>query len=163
MARLAARETARMALAPRFLLSAVASSTRMAWSMAGMLDASIPTRPWAISRLTRRTAVITPLPFQSLSTWSRSSTASRLPVDAPEGTEARPAEPSSKVTAHSTVGLPRLSMICRACTDAICCKYPIFQFLLCDLVNMQTSPLFYPKSGGICGRHQISPIVKKMQ
>src|SRR6185369_8510077 len=44
---------------------------------------------------------------------SRSSIASREPVDAPEGTAARPITPLSSSTSHSTVGLPRLSRISR--------------------------------------------------
>ena len=36
------------------------------------------------------------------------------PVEAPDGTAARPKLPSSKRTSTSTVGLPRLSRICRA-------------------------------------------------
>src|SRR5512141_2180744 len=39
--------------------------------------------------------------------------ASRLPVEAPEGTAARPMVPDSSSTSHSTVGLPRLSRISR--------------------------------------------------
>src|ERR1700687_5608677 len=45
---------------------------------------------------------------------SRSSTASCAPVEAPEGTAARPRAPSSSTTSTSTVGLPRLSRISRA-------------------------------------------------
>src|SRR6202034_2840925 len=41
------------------------------------------------------------------------STASCAPVEAPEGTAARPIEPSSSRTSTSTVGLPRLSRISR--------------------------------------------------
>ena len=37
----------------------------------------------------------------------------RLPVEAPEGTAARPITPDSSNTSHSTVGLPRLSRISR--------------------------------------------------
>src|SRR6188768_2187016 len=48
---------------------------------------------------------------------SRFSTASRAPVEAPEGTAARPKLPSSSVTSTSTVGLPRLSMTVRAWTS----------------------------------------------
>jgi hypothetical protein len=44
---------------------------------------------------------------------SRSSTASWVPVDAPEGTAARPNAPDSVTTSTSIVGLPRLSRICR--------------------------------------------------
>src|SRR3954470_22795961 len=39
--------------------------------------------------------------------------ASREPVDAPDGTAARPITPLSSSTSHSTVGLPRLSRISR--------------------------------------------------
>src|SRR5690606_24609772 len=39
--------------------------------------------------------------------------ASCAPVEAPEGTAARPIEPSSSTTSTSTVGLPRLSRISR--------------------------------------------------
>src|SRR5205085_9624215 len=44
---------------------------------------------------------------------SRSSMASREPVDAPDGTAARPMVPDSSSTSHSTVGLPRESRISR--------------------------------------------------
>src|SRR5262245_37828339 len=40
--------------------------------------------------------------------------ASRLPVDAPDGTMARPNDPESSHTSTSTVGLPRESRISRA-------------------------------------------------
>src|SRR5574337_829336 len=39
--------------------------------------------------------------------------ASREPVEAPEGTAARPITPDSSSTSHSTVGLPRLSSTSR--------------------------------------------------
>ena len=44
---------------------------------------------------------------------SRSSMASCAPVEAPDGTAARPQAPSSRTTSTSTVGLPRLSRISR--------------------------------------------------
>src|SRR5690606_41112462 len=50
---------------------------------------------------------------------SRSSTASLEPVDAPDGTIARPKLPSARVTSASRVGLPRLSRISRAWTLAM--------------------------------------------
>src|SRR5262249_33918753 len=50
---------------------------------------------------------------------SRSSRASRSPVDAPEGTAARPNAPPSSVTSTSTVGLPRESRISRPWTWVI--------------------------------------------
>ena len=50
---------------------------------------------------------------------SRSSTASCTPVDAPDGTIARPNAPDSSRTSTSTVGLPRESSTWRPCTAAI--------------------------------------------
>ena len=50
---------------------------------------------------------------------SRSSTASKAPVEAPLGTAARPNAPSSRSTSTSTVGLPRESRISRAPTAAM--------------------------------------------
>src|SRR5262249_61337932 len=66
-----------------------------------------------ISPLTPPTALRPPLPpYRALSP-PRSSPASCAPVDAPDGTAARPRAPSSRVTSTSTVGLPRLSRISR--------------------------------------------------
>src|SRR5512144_1602044 len=45
--------------------------------------------------------------------------ASWAPVDAPEGTAARPTSPPSSVTSTSTVGLPRESRISRATMSMI--------------------------------------------
>src|SRR5713101_5735699 len=45
-----------------------------------------------------------------------------VPVDAPEGTAARPCTPLARVTSTSTVGLPRLSRISRPTT---CVIFPI--------------------------------------
>ena len=59
-------------------------------------------------------ALRTPLPPYRLLSPSRSSTASWAPVEAPDGTAARPKAPVSSVTSTSTVGLPRLSRISRA-------------------------------------------------
>ena len=74
---------------------------------------------FAISPLTLATAFRTPLPpYRALSP-SRSSSASRSPVDAPDGTAARPSAPPSSVTSTSTVGLPRESRISRPCTRVI--------------------------------------------
>src|SRR5271170_330652 len=73
----------------------------------------------AISPLTLPTALSTPLPkYRDLSA-SRSSSASCSPVDAPEGTAARPRTPAATYTSASTVGLPRESRTCRACTRVI--------------------------------------------
>ena len=72
----------------------------------------------AISPLTFATAFVTPLPPHSEPP-SRSSTASCTPVDAPDGTAARPTAPDASSTSTSTVGLPRESRIWRPCTRAI--------------------------------------------
>src|SRR5688572_20445142 len=45
--------------------------------------------------------------------------ASREPVEAPEGTAARPMVPDSSSTSHSTVGLPRESRISRPTMSTI--------------------------------------------
>ena len=50
---------------------------------------------------------------------SRSSIASREPVEAPDGTAARPKAPPSRMTSASTVGLPRLSRISRPRIETI--------------------------------------------
>src|SRR5215467_3230447 len=65
------------------------------------------------------TAFRTPLPpYRALSP-SLSSSASRSPVDAPEGTAARPNAAPSNATSTSTVGLPRESRISRPWTRVI--------------------------------------------
>src|SRR5918993_4857487 len=64
---------------------------------------------------TPSTALVTPLPPYR-SPPSRSSTASKAPVEAPLGTAARPNAPSSSNTSTSTVGLPREARISRAPT-----------------------------------------------
>src|SRR5688572_19762034 len=65
-----------------------------------------------MSVLTLATARATPLPIQSPSP-SRSSAASNCPVDAPDGTIARPDAPEDSHASTSTVGLPRESRTCR--------------------------------------------------
>ncbi len=47
-----------------------------------------PDRSWFISPFTLATALVTPAPLNRLGSPSRSSTASRVPVEAPEGTPA---------------------------------------------------------------------------
>src|SRR6185437_4019149 len=58
------------------------------------------------------TAFETPFPIHRFLSPSRSSIASFSPVDAPDGTAARPFAPLSSVTSASIVGLPRESIIC---------------------------------------------------
>src|ERR1700730_10633382 len=73
----------------------------------------------AISVLALVTALSTPLPRYLDLSPSRSSRASCSPVEAPEGTAARPSAPPSRITSASTVGLPRESMTWRAWTLTI--------------------------------------------
>src|SRR5713101_8858994 len=108
-----------MALAPSDFLLGVPSSSIIRRSNASCSAASIPRRRGAILLRTFSTAVRTPLPpYRALSP-SRSSWASCSPVEAPEGTAARPTLPEDTVTSHSSVGLPRLSRISRAWTSTI--------------------------------------------
>ncbi len=84
-----------MALAPSEALVSVPSSRIMAWSTLRWSRASKPSSSSAIGPLTLPTAVATPLP-PNRSPPSRNSTASNSPVEAPEGTAARPAAPETK-------------------------------------------------------------------
>ena len=102
-----------MALAPSADLFGVPSSSSRAWSTAACSLASMPSISGAIVSSTLLTARDTPFPPYRWVSPSRSSTASRLPVDAPEGTAARPHAPDSSCTSTSTVGLPRESRISR--------------------------------------------------
>ena len=117
-ARATASETPRIALAPRRDLFGVPSSSISVWSIAPCSAARAPTSALAMSSLTFATAFETPLPAQA-SPPSRSSVASNSPVEAPEGTAARPVAPVSSVTSTSTVGLPRESRIWRPCMRSI--------------------------------------------
>src|SRR5882724_5405552 len=102
-----------MALAPRRLLFGVPSSVIIVSSILTCASASMPPTASKISPLTASTALRTPLPRYRALSPSRSSTASCAPVEAPDGTAARPSAPSSSTTSTSTVGLPRLSKISR--------------------------------------------------
>src|SRR5262245_57648997 len=63
---------------------------------------------------TAATASSTPRPPKRAASPSRRSSASCVPVDAPDGTDARPTVPSASSTSTSTVGWPRESRISRA-------------------------------------------------
>ncbi len=114
-----ASEQPRIAFAPRRLLFGVPSSSMRTRSSSRWPSASSPVTASAISLFTLPTAFSTPLPRKRLGSPSRSSTASCSPVDAPDGTAARPSAPDSRVTSTSTVGLPRESRISRAWTRVI--------------------------------------------
>ena len=109
-----ARETARIAFAPRLLLFGVPSRSIMILSMVACSKTFIPISSGAIMPLTLATAFRTPLPKYLSGSPSRNSIASCSPVDAPEGTEATPTLPQSSTTSASTVGVPRESKISRA-------------------------------------------------
>ena len=102
-----------IALAPRRDFDGVPSSAQSAASRPRWSVASRPATASAISRLTLATARVTPLPSHATPP-SRSSVASNSPVEAPDGTAARPRAPESSTTSTSTVGLPRESRIWRA-------------------------------------------------
>src|SRR5215468_12485183 len=112
-------ETARIALAPKRDFVGLPSSEIILWSSARWSAASEPQSTLAISALTWETALSTPLPRYLDLSPSRSSRASCSPVEAPEGTIARPKAPDSRSTSASTVGLPRESRIWRAWTRII--------------------------------------------
>ena len=105
-----------MALAPREVLLGVPSSASSRASMAAWFVASSPSTSSAMVSVTLDTAERTPRPRYRFASWSRSSWASCSPVDAPEGTMARPKPPLSRATSTSTVGFPRESRTSRAAT-----------------------------------------------
>src|SRR5690606_29563908 len=108
-----ARLTPRIALAPSRPLLGVPSSASIVRSRSRWSSASRPSSASAISPLTAATALCTPLPRYRPVSPSRNSTASCAPVEAPDGTAARPKLPSSNSTSTSTVGLPLESRISR--------------------------------------------------
>ena len=108
-----ARETPRMALAPNFALFGVPSNSIIVWSIKFCSKTDVPTNSSAITVFTFSTALRTPLPRKFFPP-SRNSTASNLPVEAPDGTAALPNTPFSVTTSTSTVGFPLESKICLA-------------------------------------------------
>src|SRR5260221_6316741 len=126
LARATAIDTPSSAFAPSRPLLGVPSSAIIAPSTARW-SAAFPVSAAAISPFTFATAFRTPLPPYRRVSPSRSSSASRTPVDAPDGTAARPITPPSSVTSTSTVGFPRESRISLPCTVAIFTKSPNFQ------------------------------------
>src|SRR3546814_600132 len=115
-----------MALAPRLALLGEPSRSIRCRSMPRWSSPSKPSRASRIGPLTLSTAPSTLLP-PNASPPSRSSTASNWPVDAPEGTMARPVAPEARNTSTSTVGLPRESRTWRPSTCSMlligrCCS-----------------------------------------
>ena len=121
-----ARETPKIAFAPSLPLLGVPSNSIINLSIATWFKASIPKRASLISVFTLFTAFKTPFPrYLDLSS-SLSSTASWLPVEAPDGTAALPLAPHSNTTSTSTVGFPLESKISLPITSTI----PVIAFLL---------------------------------
>src|SRR3990172_6237904 len=87
-------------------------------------NASFPNSSGAISLLILATAFETPFPIQRFLSPSRSSIASFSPVEAPDGTAARPQAPLSSVISASIVGFPRESKICRPLISRIALMLP---------------------------------------
>ena len=79
-------DTANIAFAPSLLLFSVPSNSTNILSISDWLKGLKPIRDLLISVLMLLTAFITPIPLYLLSP-SRNSTASCIPVEAPEGTE----------------------------------------------------------------------------
>ena len=107
-------DTPTVALAPSLLLFGVPSRLIIAWSASASDAQELPRSRPAISTLTFDAALSTPLPSYRVLSPSRSSTASRDPVDAPEGTPALAVLPSASVTVTASVGRPRESRISSA-------------------------------------------------
>ena len=113
-ARASAIEVPTVALAPSRLLFAVPSRSIIAWSVSASEAHGRPRSKSASSPLTDATAPSTPLPSYRAGSPSRRSTASRDPVDAPDGTPARAVVPSASRTDTASVGRPRESRISSA-------------------------------------------------
>jgi hypothetical protein len=94
----------------------------------------------AIFSFTLLTALLTPLPRYLFLSPSRNSKASLSPVEAPEGTAARPKEPLLSSTSTSTVGLPRESRISLALIWLILISSihspSLVNFLICSSVKL---------------------------
>src|SRR5262249_55777320 len=110
---------------PSLALLGVPSSASIVSSTETWSAASRPTTSGAMRSATLATARVTPLPRKRAPSPSRSSSASCSPVEAPEGTAARPRAPPARTTSASTVGLPRESRISRARTSRISVMAPL--------------------------------------
>ena len=115
----AAIDTAKIAFAPKFDLSAVPSASIIALSTAYVSEASNPMIASLIFVLIFSTAFVTPFPkYLSLSP-SLNSSASNSPVDAPLGAVPLATVPSTNVISASTVGFPLESRISLPTTFSI--------------------------------------------
>ncbi|MPN36006.1 hypothetical protein SDC9_183511 [bioreactor metagenome] len=112
-------ETPNIALAPNLPLFGVPSNSIITASIPGWSVASIPSNSAAIISFTLATAFSTPFPRYLDLSPSLKSTASKAPVEAPDGTIALPVTPLSNTTSTSTVGLPLESNTSLAYTNSI--------------------------------------------
>jgi len=101
-----AKETANIALAPRFDLFSVPSASIISLSILTWSSDSSPIKRSAIFVLMFSTAFKTPFPRNLFLSPSLSSNASLAPVDAPLGTIADATTPLSRTAVASTVGFP---------------------------------------------------------
>ena len=93
-----ARETPNIAFAPKFDLFNVSSNSINVLSIFLWSYTFIPISFFVIFLFTFSTALLTPFPINLFLSLSLSSTASKLPVDAPDGTNATPENPPSVTT-----------------------------------------------------------------
>lgn len=100
-----------------FQLAQASSSIRAA-SISARVPKLRPQTASAISPFTLATAAVTPAPPKRAGSPSRSSTASRVPVDAPEGTPASPEARPAITAVTARVGRDRESRISRACNTS---------------------------------------------
>ena len=114
-----ARDTPNVAFAPNTPLLSVPSKSISILSIATWSYTFIPSNFGAIIELTLSTAFRTPFPIYLDLSPSLNSTASKLPVDAPDGTIATPTEPSNVTTSTCTVGFPLESNTSSASTLSI--------------------------------------------
>ena len=114
-----ARDTPNVAFAPNLPLFSVPSISINFLSISTWSNTFIPSSSGAIISFTFATAFVTPFPRYLDLSPSLNSTASKLPVDAPDGTIATPFDPSSVTTSTCTVGFPLESSISSALISSI--------------------------------------------
>ena len=114
-----ARDTPNIAFAPKFDLFGVSSNFIIVSSIFFCSYTFIPIISFDIFLFTFSTDFWTPFPLYLFLSPSLNSTASKLPVDAPDGTDATPINPPSVLTSTWTVGFPLESKISKAFTFSI--------------------------------------------
>ena len=109
-----ANDTPKIAFAPKFDLFSVSSNSINVLSIFLWSYTFISISFFDIFLFTFSTALLTPFPINLFLSLSLNSTASKLPVDAPDGTIAVPENPPSVTTSTWTVGFPLESKISNA-------------------------------------------------